>query len=98
MKKGLFAGLAVLLICMFPVWCHAQEEYINFIRDYTYDGTRYYVTAQNGDIYCIYYVASNGNDGQKLPVPKTAKSYQISGNNIDGFIVSAHIGKEQVET
>lgn len=26
MKKGLFAGLAVLLICMFPVWCHAQEE------------------------------------------------------------------------
>ena len=76
----------------------ALEEYINFIRDYTYDGTRYYVTAQNGDIYCIYYVASNGNDEQKLPVPKTAKSYQISGNNIDGFIVSAHIGKEQVET
>ena len=26
MKKKLIAGLALLLICMFPAWCHAQEE------------------------------------------------------------------------
>ncbi|MBR5869977.1 MAG: M15 family metallopeptidase [Clostridia bacterium] len=73
----------------------ALEEYINFIRDYTYNGTRYYVTAANGDIYCVYYVPSNGKDGQKLPIPKTARTYQISGNNIDGFIVTAVVGKEQ---
>ena len=71
------------------------EEYINFIKDYTYNGTRYYVTASNKDIYCIYYTASDGKDGQTVPIPKTAVSYQISGNNTDGFIVAALVGKEQ---
>ena len=73
----------------------ALEEYINFIRDYSYQGTRYYITADNGDIYCLYYVKSTGMDGQKLPIPKTARSYEISGNNIDGFIVAALVGNEQ---
>ncbi len=72
----------------------ALEEYVNFIKDYNYNGTRYYITADNGDIYCTYYVKSNGKDGQKIPIPKTARSYQISGNNIDGFIVAALVGNE----
>ncbi len=71
------------------------EEYINFIRDYDYNGTKYYITADNGDIYCLYYVSANGNAEQKIPVPKLAKEYQISGNNIDGFIVSALVGNNQ---
>lgn len=71
------------------------EEYIKFVKDYSYHGTRYYVTAANKDIYCIYYAASNGEDGQMIPIPKTARSFQISGNNIDGFIVAALVGKEQ---
>ena len=71
------------------------EEYVNFIKDYSYNGTRYYITADNGDIYCTYYVKSNGQDGQKIPIPKTARSYQISGNNIDGFIIAALVGNEQ---
>ena len=71
------------------------EEYVNFIKDYSYNGTRYYITADNGDIYCTYYVKSNGQDGQKIPIPKTARSYQISGNNIDGFIIAALVGYEQ---
>ncbi len=73
----------------------ALEEYINFIRDYSYNGTRYYITADNGDLYCLYYVKSSGKDGQKLPIPKTARSYEISGNNIDGYIVTALVGNEQ---
>lgn len=73
----------------------ALEEYINFIKDYSYDGTRYYITADNGDLYCLYYVKSTGSDGQNIPIPKTARSYQISGNNIDGFIVAAIVGNEQ---
>lgn len=68
------------------------EEYINFIKDYSYTDTKYYITAANGDTYCIYYVSSDGTDAQKIPVPKLAKEYQISGNNIDGFIVSAKVG------
>ena len=71
------------------------EEYVNFIKDYSYNGTRYYITADNGDIYCTYYVKSNGQDGQKIPIPKPARSYQISGNNIDGFIIAALVGNEQ---
>ena len=71
------------------------EEYVNFIKDYSYNGTRYYITADNGDIYCTYYVKSNGQDGQKIPIPKTARSYQISGNNIDGFIIAVLVGNEQ---
>ena len=70
----------------------ALEEYVNFIKDYSYHGTRYYVTAANGDMYCMYYVKSNGTDGQKIPIPKTARTYEISGNNIDGFIVAALVG------
>ena len=71
------------------------EEYVNFIKDYSYNGTRYYITADNGDIYCTYYVKSNGQHGQKIPIPKTARSYHISGNNIDGFIIAALVGNEQ---
>lgn len=71
------------------------EEYVNFIKDYSYHGTRYYVTADNGDLYCMYYVKSNGKDGQQIPIPKTVRSYQISGNNIDGFIIAALLGNEQ---
>lgn len=71
------------------------EEYINFIRDYDYNETQYYVTAENGDIYCLYYVAATGEDEQKIPVPKLAKEYEISGNNIDGFIVSALVGNNK---
>ena len=70
------------------------EEYISFIRDYSYDGTRYYITAANGDVYCLYYAKSDGTDGQRIPIPKTAKTYQISGNNIDGFIITAMVGNE----
>ena len=72
----------------------ALEEYVSFMRDYTYDSTRYYITADNGDLYCLYYVKSTGKDGQKLPIPKIARSYTVSGNNIDGFIVAALIGNE----
>ncbi len=70
------------------------EEYIDFSRDYTYRGTRYYVTADNGDIYCMYYVPYEGSETQQIPIPRTAKSYEISGNNIDGFIVTVLIGTE----
>ena len=36
-----------------------------------------------------------GKDGQMIPIPKTAREYDISGNNIDGFIVSALVGNAQ---
>lgn len=66
----------------------ALEEYIKVIRDYTYTGQRYSVYADNGDLYLLYYVPSNGKAEQEIPIPKNSDSYEISGNNIDGFIVS----------
>ena len=37
--------------------------------------------------YDIYYVPANVNNVTEVPVP-TDKTYTISGNNIDGFIVT----------
>ena len=67
----------------------ALEEYITIIRDYTYSGKRYSAYADNGDRYVLYYVPSTGKDNQKIPIPANADSYEISGNNEDGFIVAA---------
>ena len=40
------------------------------------------------------YVPYEGSETQQIPIPRTAKSYEISGNNIDGFIVTVLIGTE----
>ena len=39
----------------------------------------------------IYYVPFGVRDNLSVPVPKGG-SYEISGNNIDGFIVTAIVG------
>ncbi len=69
----------------------ALEEYISFIKDYRWGETLYYVTAENGDQYALYYVPAEGTDKQEIPLPRIALDYNISGNNLDGFIVSALI-------
>ena len=66
----------------------ALEEYVTIIRDYTYSGKRYSAYADNGDRYVLYYVPSTGKDNQRIPIPANADSYEISGNNEDGFIVA----------
>ena len=68
-----------------------KEGRLNAVRI----GNRYYITADNGDVYCLYYVKSDGSDNQALPIPRIASEYQISGNNIDGFIISALVGHKQ---
>ena len=57
------------------------EEYIDFIKQYTADGEHYHVNAIDGN-YEIYYCP-----GTDVIVP-IDKPYEISGNNIDGFIVT----------
>lgn len=70
----------------------ALEEYISYVKDYRYEDTKYYVRADDGAEYCIYFVPANGEATQQIPVPRNALSYEISGNNEDGFIVTAHVG------
>ena len=60
------------------------EEYIDFIKNYTAEGPHYQVSTADGN-YEIYYAS-----GFSVPVP-TDHSYEISGNNVDGFIVTVKI-------
>ena len=67
------------------------EEYIEYVRLFTYEGDRLTAVAPNGERYEIYYVAAESGSEQQIPVPE-GSSYQISGNNIDGFVVAVYTG------
>ena len=62
-----------------------MEEYMDFIKSYTAGGLHYQVTTADG-IFDIYYA-----EGVQVPVPQM-QSYEISGNNVDGFIVTVKVG------
>lgn len=64
------------------------EEYLAFIKDFSYDKTHYECTLNNGDNYEIYYVsAETAEETVNVPVPKDCE-YSISGDNMSGFIVT----------
>ena len=57
------------------------EEYIEYLRDFSFDRGPLTVTCL-GRSWRIYYAA-----GTSIPVP-AAGNYEISGNNVDGFVVT----------
>ena len=63
------------------------EEYLNRLKDsYTFGkGILDYSTSEL--TYKIYYFPASKTGTTEIPVPKTG-SYEISGNNVDGFIVT----------
>ena len=61
------------------------EEYIESLKYYSYKGDHLAVTVDDGTTYEIYYVNSSFRSG--VPVPKNY-DYEISGNNVDGFVVT----------
>ncbi|MCC8135777.1 MAG: M15 family metallopeptidase [Ruminococcus sp.] len=64
------------------------EEYIDQIKSYNSTNT---LKITNGTSqYEVYYVAANVNDVTDVPVPSTMP-YTISGNNVDGFIVTVTV-------
>ncbi len=68
------------------------EEYLDMLRgshDF-YNGTVLGYT-NAGVTYRIYYVPVSADGSFTVPVP-TSGSYEISGNNVDGFIVTAIVG------
>ncbi len=62
------------------------EEYIDFLKKYPFEG-EHLKTTVDGKNYEIYYVPATA-DTVEVPIPKD-KEYTISGNNVDGFIVTA---------
>lgn len=64
------------------------EEYIEQIKTHTNSNP---LSVANGAIqYQVYYVAANINNVTSVPVPSN-RPYTISGNNVDGFIVTVTI-------
>lgn len=57
------------------------EEYIEYLKNFEFTQKHLFVTVNNVD-YEIYYTKETD-----VPVPKT-ESFTISGNNVDGFIVT----------
>ena len=57
------------------------EEYIDYIYNYEFS-KKHLIIRSGSNRYEIYYIR-----GTKVAVPKS-KEYSISGNNIDGFIVT----------
>lgn len=70
------------------------EEYLTLLKNYTADEPLS-ITNWDGEIYQVYYVATDtSTDSTYVMVPPDAK-YTISGNNSDGFIVTVDTGEIQ---
>lgn len=64
------------------------EEYIQYLKNFPYEGNHLMVTDDQNHRYEIYYKAAPaGQETVSVPVPEN-EDYDISGNNIDGFIVT----------
>ena len=69
----------------------ALEEYIEFLKGFKFDGVHVEVMVGD-DVYEIYYQPAT-KEKTAIPIPKNCKGYEISGNNIDGFIVTLKYSK-----
>lgn len=63
------------------------EEYIDLLRDFEFGDKHLQITDDEGASWEIYFVPASITGTTKVPVPKYA-NYEISGNNVDGFIVT----------
>ena len=65
---------------------YCLEEYIEYLKEFEFKKKHLLVKDFDGEKYEIYYVKTESGK-IRVPVPKN-KSYDISGNNEDGFIVT----------
>jgi len=66
------------------------EEYISYIKAYPYDGDHMFFTSVTGEKYEIFYLRSAGAV-TTFELPEGSE-YFVSGNNVDGFIVTVKLG------
>lgn len=62
------------------------EEYIEKLKAYTFEKEHLNIETADGSKYEVYYVPFT-EGGTKIPTPKD-KAFTVSGNNVDGFIVT----------
>lgn len=65
------------------------EEYITLVKDYDYIKKRLDIDV-NDKKYQVYYVAANTAGNTEIYIDP-GKTYDISGNNVDGFIVTVEV-------
>lgn len=81
---------------------YCLEEYIAFIKSYTIDTSFLHVTTDDGGEYIIYYTPLANSEKTAIYVPldpktntdpelRTPYPYEISGNNVDGFIITVQL-------
>lgn len=71
------------------------EEYIDLLRKYPYSGEHLEFSDDKND-YEIYFVAADdSSEKTSIPVPN-GERYEISGNNVDGFIVTVYKGQKPI--
>lgn len=63
----------------------ALEEYLEALKTTSFQD-RLFIETDRGERYSVYYVPARGSE-TKVPLPGE-KSYTVSGNNVDGFIVT----------
>ncbi len=70
------------------------EEYAELLKEYPYEGEHLVMADHEGTMFEVYYVAAAVDfNTTMVPVPAST-SYTVSGNNADGFIVTAKLGKD----
>ena len=62
------------------------EEYITYLHQFTFEKSHLFITDDDESSYEIYYVKAEKGETD-IPVPKEG-NYSISGDNVDGFIVT----------
>jgi D-alanyl-D-alanine carboxypeptidase len=66
------------------------EEYIDLLRGYTFEGEHLIFSDDLGGRYEIYYIPLTNGSTTKIPVPENT-DYIVSGNNINGYIVTLNL-------
>ena len=66
-----------------------MEEYIDYLKQFPFGRQHLQIEDYDGKRYEIYYVKAEQGDTQ-VPVP-TGRAYTLSGNNVDGFIVTVEL-------
>ncbi len=72
------------------------EEFLETVKNYSVDNM---ITVQNGDsIYGMYYVPVNNSSPQTgFSIPANDLEYEVSGNNMDGFVVTVALNESASE-
>lgn len=76
---------------------YCLEEYISFLKNYTIETGFLGVDGYDGNYYIIYYVPKSNSDTTAVYIPlipdtENMYPYYISGNNVDGWIVTVNLG------